>query len=311
MPEGTDKCASRLAALPPGIRFWQGRGPGDGGWAMLRRLVAGLLVALAAVLTPVAVGAVWTKQTVTDQDRYLAVVSGVSQEPQVRREFRDRVVAAILERVDLHGVAEALAERAVSGAVDTVFTHERFSEFWLGLHRVVHAQVTGVLTGDSEEFQLSEDGTLTMALGPLVEALAEQLEDRGVSLPPDLVGDQSVVLVRSADLVRVQEAYGRLVLAAAWLPLVCVVALCVGLLLVRRRAQGLMVAGLVAAAVSAALVVALRVLGGTLSGAVPGRLAERLLASLEPWLWTTAGIAAVVGLAAGTAAAVLRRERRA
>lgn len=278
---------------------------------MLRRTLAAVLVAVAAVLAPVAVAAVWTKQTVTDQDRYLEVVSSVSEVPQVQKDVRDRVVAAVVERLDVDPLARALVGRAVSEAVDRVITDDWFSAFWLGVNRVVHAQVTGVLAGDSAEFELSEDGTLTMRLGPVVEALTRQLGDRGLSIPSDLLGDRSVVLVRSADLALVQDAYDLAMVAAAWLPLVCVLALCVGLYLVRRRAQALMVAGIVAAAVSVALVVALDVMLGTLDELIAREVAGTFFAALEPWLWTTAAVSAVVALLSGAAAIGRRRPRRA
>lgn len=278
---------------------------------MLRRMVAGFLVALTAVLIPVAVGAVWAKQTVTNQDRYLEVVSAVSGVPDVRQEVRDQVVGGIVARIDPGTLTAAVVERAVARAVDRVLDDERFGDFWLGLNRVVHAQVTGVLVGDSAEFELSEDGTLTMALGPVVEALAGQLEELGVTVPPGFAADESVVIVRSPELATAQSAYDALVVAAAWLPLVCVVGLCVGLLLVRRRAEALLVAGLVTAGVGVALILALRALVASLDHVVAQEVGVTLLGSLEPWLWTTAAIAVLVAFGAGITKAVRRHARRA
>ncbi|GAB3818875.1 hypothetical protein GCM10028820_21950 [Tessaracoccus terricola] len=278
---------------------------------MLRRMLAGLLVAVAAVLAPVAVAAVWTKQTVTDQERYLDVVSEVSAVPSVQQEVRGRVVEAIVHRIDPGALTAALVDRAVTRAVESVFSHERFGELWLGLNRVVHAQVTGVLAGESAEFELSDDGTLAMRIGPVVEALAAQLEEFGVEVPPGLATDETVVLVQSRDLVLAQSAHDLLVLAAAWLPLVCVVGLCLGLLLVERRAQALFVAGLVTAGVAVALVLALQKLLATLDDVVAREAASTLLASLSPWMWATAVVGGIVAVVAGVVGVVIRQARSA
>lgn len=278
---------------------------------MLRRILAGLLVAVAAVLAPVAVAAVWAKQTVTDQERYLAVVSEVSSVPAVQQEVRSRVVGAILERIDPGPLTAALVESAVTRAVERVFGHERFGELWLGLNRVVHAQVTGVLAGESAEFELSDDGTLTMRIGPVVEALAAQLEELWVEVPPGLPTDETVVLVQSRDLVLAKTAHDLLELAAAWLPLVCVVALCVGLFLVGPRAPALFVAGLVTVGVAVALVLALHKLLATLDEVVAREVASALLGSLAPWLWATAVVGGIVAVVAGAAGLVRRGSRTA
>lgn len=275
----------------------------------MRKLLAGLLVFVAAVLVPVAVGAVWAKQTVTDQDRYLAVAATVSEVPQVRQEFRDRLVAAVVARINAEPMTADLLERAVTRAVDRVMESERFAELWLEMNRVVHAHVTGVLAGESDEFELTADGTLTMSLAPVVDALAAQLEQLGVSVPPGLVTDETVVLARSPELVRVQEGHGAILLAAAWLPVGCAVGLGLGLLLARRRAPALFLAGLLGAGASVALQLLLGKVPGALDDAVATAVAAALLASLEPWLWATAVAAAGVGLLAGIATIGLRGRR--
>lgn len=277
----------------------------------MRRLMSGLLALLAGIVAPVAVATVWLERTVTEPDRYLEVVSTVSAEPEVQQAVKDQLVVAVLGRVEPGPLAAPLVERAVTQAVDRVLADERFPAFWLDLNRAVHAQVTGTLSGQGATADLAPDGTLTVHLGPIVEALTEQLVAAGIPVPAELATDESVELVRSPELARAQTAYDALVLAAMVLPWVVGGVLLLALLLARRRGMVLVVAGITSAAVGFALLVVAQQFAIALRPVVAETLATTMAASLEPTLLVTvavsAGVAALGGLVWAVAPAPRKR----
>lgn len=278
----------------------------------MRKVLAGLLVAVAAILAPVAVTAVWLDQTVTEPDRYLEVVSTVSALPEVREQVRDAVVDAVVDHVNPGGGPGAnLVRRAVGVAVDRVLGGERFAAFWLEANRAVHAQVTGTLAGSNPLVELTPDGTLTMNLRTVADAMADQLASLGIEIDDILGDDDTVVLLQNnTELVMVQTGYDLLRLAARWLPWICGVALVLGLLLARRRFEALTVGALVTTAATLALIVALTLVTGGLEAVIAMRLATTLWATLEPWLWTLVAVAAAVALVAWLLDRLTRRRQR-
>lgn len=266
----------------------------------MRTLVAGLVALLAGIIAPLAVATVWTERTVTEPERYLEVVSAVSAEAEVQQAVRDQLIEVVLERVDPGPLAAPLVERAVTRAVDRVLADERFPAFWLDLNRAVHAQVTGTLSGQGATADLAPDGTLTVHLGPIVEALTEQLTAAGIPVPAELATDESVELVRSPELALVQSSYDGLVLASTVAPWVGIGMLVLALALARRRAMALVVAGITSAAVGFSLLVVVQQFAISLQPVVAEKLATTMVSSLEPALLVTvavsAGMAALGGL---------------
>ncbi|MEV5599680.1 hypothetical protein [Streptomyces sp. NPDC052496] len=158
----------------------------------LRRLVAAVAIALAAVLTVTSVVGVWGARTALDTDRWVATVGPLPEDPTVRTAVSTYLADEIFDRLDVERrLADALPPRAsfaagpLTGAVhgyvrDTVaklLATEPFQDLWRSANRFAHARITDLLQQRSQGVQVAAD-TVTLNLLPLVNNALNALEDR-------------------------------------------------------------------------------------------------------------------------------------
>ncbi|WP_158609748.1 hypothetical protein, partial [Cellulomonas triticagri] len=256
------------------------------------------LLVVGALLVPVAVVAVWARGLATDTDRYLATVAPLAEDPAVRSAVVGRVTDAVVDAVDVEGrvadVASAVAgldlppaaQSAVTAlqgplvdaltgfvrtTVERVVTSDAFAEVWVTANRTAHEQLVAVLRGDPDAVAaLDADGTLSVPLGPVADVVRERLVDRGFTLADRIPAvDVSYPLVTSADLVRVQQGYRLLDVLGTWLPWLALGLLAAGVLVARRRARAVVVAGAVLVGGALLLGVGLAVGRSAYLGALP------------------------------------------
>jgi hypothetical protein len=117
-----DKEMARLRAEVASLRSQlsrQGQRPdeGRGGSAgrrtrqRWRTVLASLLIVIACVLAPLSAIAVWTKNLVTNTDRYVRTVAPLAREPAIQHALADKITAQIFAHVDVQG----LYNQAVDG----------------------------------------------------------------------------------------------------------------------------------------------------------------------------------------------------
>jgi hypothetical protein len=193
----------------------------------LRRVSTAILLVLAVLLFTLAVPGVWVRRTLSDSDRYVAMVAPLARDPAVR-EYLARTVTnqvfealAVEERLD-----SALANRAprlvflagpladavrgfVEDKVRAIFASEAFALYWEQANRYVHEQLIAALRGESDALVLS-DGKVVLSLLPLVSqglqavsSVTSELLGRQIELP-DLTG----VEVPSEAVARIEQALG-------------------------------------------------------------------------------------------------------
>ena len=94
---------AHLRATPPATAAEPppGRPPGRGRW---RALVASLLIVAGCVLAPLSLAAVWTRNQVTDTDRYVATVSPLARDPAVQAAVADQITAKVFSYIDIQGL---------------------------------------------------------------------------------------------------------------------------------------------------------------------------------------------------------------
>ena len=266
-----------VAPAPPGARGARGRAT-----------LAVVLVVLGALLAPVAAVAAWADALVEDTDRWVATVGPLSDEPAVQRAVTDRLTTAIVDAADLPqlagdltaavaglglpprlgGFVESLrgpladaATDVVRRTVEHVVTSDEFSAAWVAANRTAHRQLVATLRGDPDAIaQLAADGTLSVQLTPVIDAVRQRLVERGFTLLERLPQiDATFPLVTGADLVRFQDAYRLLHALGTWLPWVSLALLVAGVLAARHRSRTLVVAGLALAGAMLVLAVGLAV----------------------------------------------------
>ncbi|MEV4788157.1 hypothetical protein AB0K53_22360 [Streptomyces tuirus] len=216
-----------------------------------RRAGACLLLVLTLLLAPLAVVAAWVQDTVSDTDRYVETVAPLASEPPVQGVMINRLTDRVVNNVDVGAVTDALVRtlqdsgappRVVDGAaslegplrdavrtvvdrtVTGVITSDAFQQVWEGANRRSHAAVVNMLTGDREGALTSEDGTVQLDVGEIVDQVRQRLVDAGfdkAAAIPD--ADRTITLFETEQLDKAQDAMRLLDVLGAWLPVLTVV----------------------------------------------------------------------------------------
>jgi hypothetical protein len=226
------------------------------------------LVLIGLLLAPVAVVSAWARLQLVDTDRFVATFAPLAEDPAVQAYLADEVTTAIEERVDIDGLTRDvfdgiasldLPPRAqdalgllegpaaeglrtlVGRAVDRVIASPAFADVWATTLRVSHTQFVAALQGDPDAaLAIGDDGTLSIQLGPVIEAVKERLAENGVGFASAIpVISRSVVVAQVDSLVLVQTIYALAVAAGTWLPWVVLALLAGGVLLAKRRSVAL------------------------------------------------------------------------
>jgi hypothetical protein len=237
-----------------------------------RSVVATLLIVIGCILAPISVVAVWTKNLVTDTDRYVATVAPLASDPAIQSAIADKITAEIFMHLDVAGVTnqavDALAERGlpplvanqlhalseplasgVEGFVRTevgkVVASDTFADAWLTANRAAHQALVAALTGQTREGVTIENDTVSINLGPLIQEVKQRLIDRGFELASRIPNvNPSFVLVQSDYIARARGAFNLLNAIGIWLPIVALILLAAGIYVAKDHRRALVGAGL-------------------------------------------------------------------
>ena len=296
-----------------------------------RAVLAVVLILLGVLLAPVAVVTGWAKWTLTDTDRFVATYAPLSNSPEVQAYVVDEAMAAVDAQVDLGRLTQELVDGLIAlgtgprattalrtlqatatdglrsmirDGVTEFVASDRFDEAWAEALRIGHTQLIGTLTNDPAAVAtISEDGSLGIPLGPIVERVKASLVERGITvagrIPPV---NRTIVLVQSDQLPTVQLAYGITVAVGTWLPWVVLALLVGGVLVANRRSRAVLWAAGGFALAMALLAIAFAVGRIALVAAVPASVLPGSVSSLfydtaTDGMRATAVAAAVLGLA--------------
>jgi hypothetical protein len=237
-----------------------------------RSVVATLLIVIGCILAPISVVAIWTKNLVTDTDRYVATVQPLASDPAIQSAIADKITAEIFMHLDVAGVTnqavDALAERGlpplvanqlhalseplasgVEGFVRTevgkVVASDTFRDAWLTANRAAHQALVAALTGQTREGITIENDTVSINLGPLIQEVKQRLIDRGFELASRIPNvNPSFVLVQSDYIARARGAFNLLNAIGTWLPVVALILLAAGIYVAKGHRRALMGVGL-------------------------------------------------------------------
>jgi hypothetical protein len=243
------------------------------GW--WRPVVAGLLVALAALLAPLSVLSTWASGQIQDTDRYLETVAPLASDPDVQAAVVVRVEQVIYSYLDLETAVDeviqaiegqgvpapaaatlsALSRPLVSGIRG--FVHDRivafvqsdaFEQAWIEAHRTAHSELVGALTGESGGSVAINKGTVSINLATLINIVKGQLVEAGFGIAdriPEVAA--TFTFVESADLAKVQRLLGLLDGLSTWLPVVGLGLVGAAIMVARDRRRVVLAAGLAVA----------------------------------------------------------------
>lgn len=183
----------------------------------MRSTSALLLVIVATVVAPFAIGTAWLTARVDDRQEYVDAVAPLADDPGVRRVMADaasEAAVAALERYTPLGLPDAVSDWARAAATQVVESPE-FPTFWRQANADVHRDALALL----EDPDAPTDGSLTVDAGPLLAQVLLVLEDRGLPvglLPPIPL---EVPVVERAKVAEGGGAYRTTQDVARWLPI--------------------------------------------------------------------------------------------
>ena len=178
-----------------------------------RTIVATLMIVVACVLAPLSVVAIWTRNQVTDTDRYVATVTPLASDPAVQQAITDQITAQVFTYIDIQAlttqVVDALSARVegrglppqaaaalqglagpvangvqgfVRAQVERVVQSQAFEDAWIQANRVAHEALVKALTGEGGGAVTVEGDTVSLNLAPFIETVKQRLVAQGFSL---------------------------------------------------------------------------------------------------------------------------------
>ncbi|MGW0056531.1 hypothetical protein [Nocardia nova] len=197
-----------------------------------------ILLVLTAILMIGSVTTRFVRSEIFDTDRYVTTVAPLATDPAIQNELADKITDAIVSRVDIKAfTADAVsaltenvgqladrpravaalnslpalvatqAENYIHQAATSVVTSDQFVEAWDAANRRAHDALVRVVKGETRPgVQVSDDGTVSISLQPILATVRERLDARGISFAdkiPDV--DAQFVLFHATELPKYQK----------------------------------------------------------------------------------------------------------
>ncbi|MGB7979204.1 MAG: hypothetical protein WCF36_00235 [Candidatus Nanopelagicales bacterium] len=237
----------------------------------MRRIVAALLIIVATLLAPFAVGALWAERTLMDAEQFAQTLAPLSEDPVVKQTISTEVAAALVEALDAQGRIEEVLGRfegplagvrpggdtiassiasgvngAIESGVDSYVNSERFGSLWNSVAITLQARAAQLIEGDQEGAALAlADGQIVLDTKVAVDLVAARLAEQGVPFVDTIeVPGRSVVLADTPNLQLTVDALRIFLPVASWMWLVVLGMFAIGILLWRPRARGVLWTGL-------------------------------------------------------------------
>ncbi len=233
-----------------------------------------VLLLIAALLAPLSALATWSRSTLLDQDRYLAMVAPLAKDPAVQKEVSLRITNAVFEQLKVKQLTtqtlDAIAARPrVAGVTENLpvelstfaepisnaiygFTEDQvsklvassaFQDAWVAANREAHAGLVAALTGQTgTNGVVVSNGQVSVNLGPFIQQIKPILVERGVPFADRIpVVDAQFVVLQSEALARAQSAIRLLDLLRVVLPVLALLCLAAGVALAPGRRRALVI----------------------------------------------------------------------
>jgi hypothetical protein len=268
-----ERLRAEVARLRSQLRQQNQRGEGRvataerAGRQRWRTILAVLLIVLACVLAPLSVVAVWTKNQVTNTDRYLRTMAPLASEPAIQSALADRITAKVFASVDVKGLTDqaldVLARQGLPPArvaqlrslevpvangvesftrtqVGKITSSAAFATAWVQANRFAHAALVKALTGKGGGAVTIQNDTVTLNLGPLIHTVKQQLTASGFGLAAKIPEtNTSFVLFQSSAITKVQSGFNLLNTLGIWLPIIVLALIALGVYVAKRHRRAL------------------------------------------------------------------------
>jgi hypothetical protein len=232
-----------------------------------RTVLATLLIVIACVLAPLSAVAVWTKNQVTNTDRYVRTMAPLASEPAIQHALADRITAKIFGSIDVQGLytqaVDALAKQGlppnivaqlkaftvpVANGVQG-FTHTEvakitssaaFANAWVQVNRQAHAALVKAMTGKGGGAVTLQNDTVSLNLGPLIHTAKQQLTASGFNLAAKIPETNATFALFQADkITKARGAFNLLNKLGIWLPLIVLALIALGVYTAKSHRRAL------------------------------------------------------------------------
>lgn len=254
-----------------------------------RAWLAGVLIVLGVVMTPAAILTHWATAQVTSTQRFVETLSPLASNPAVQNTVIAEVTKAIDNAVDVDAVTDSLlgglgtalnlpeaAKKAlglvsdpiaggVKNLINDVVTKavqsDAFQTAWTKTLTITQEQAVDLLSGNGKAVvSLSNDGTISLPLKPIIADLKASMVAKGVAFANLIpVIDTTVTLAKIPELATARVIYQIGTGVGAWLPWVALAFFIVGIAVANKRARALMATGITLAILMAVMGIAVGV----------------------------------------------------
>jgi len=213
-----------------------------------RGVVMWVLVVLTSVSLVASIVGVWVQRTLASEDRYVALVAPLAEDPAVQDalaarlteqvfvalDVQERVRTAVSSIEEAPDAAQLLVGPLVAGfenlvreRVESFLASDRFSQLWIDINRAAHPKVQALLNGDYDELPNVEitGGEVRLFLVPVVAEVLRSLIDDGLTalgidatipeIPASLDPAQAIQQLGSALSVTLPEDFGQVTVLTA------------------------------------------------------------------------------------------------
>ncbi len=223
-----------------------------------RRIFVTIMIVLAALLTPLAVTAVWLDATILNQDRFVDTMAPLASDPAVQDLVAERVSTELLKVVDrrettppaaeiIPGLGDVLKpmgevlDSAVVEGVNVLVHSPYFESLWRTSIRSSHKVVVDLIKGDNKYGSI-ENGEVTVDLSAVGVTALNRLPNVSANGDPTTPG-MRLTLFKSGALTHVRTALNALDTLSWFLPLVTILLLAGAVAMSTRRLRALMWCG--------------------------------------------------------------------
>jgi hypothetical protein len=262
-----------------------------------RTIVAVLLIVVGCVLAPLSAVAIWTRNQVTNTDRYVATVAPLANDPAIQNAITDQITAQVFNYIDVQGLTnqavDVLAERGLSPALATqlralavpiangvqsftrsqvakVVESDAFADAWVQANRVAHDELVKALTGEGGGSVTVENDTVSLNMAAFIETVKQRLVDSGFTVAERIpTVNATFVLFQSEDITRVRSGFNLLNTLGIWLPIIAIVLIVLGVYVAKDHRRALVGAGIGIAVSMVVLALGLTVFRSIYLDAVP------------------------------------------
>lgn len=224
-----------------------------------RNAIVIALVVLFSVLLIFGSHAVWLATTTLSTDDFVDTFAPLPEDPAVADALGTKFASAVVENNDitakisaplpdnLQFIAAPLAqavEGVIAEAATRVVESDAFDAVWAQVLTTTHRAALLILQGTEAGILESEDGTLYLDLGPVVDEVDARLQARGINVLADNDIDASFEIYDNDSLGLVQTIAEIMYTIRWWAPILALLTLVAVLVIARDRRKAVVLVGI-------------------------------------------------------------------